>query len=159
MGRHNSFFKDKPGFYGINEGNETDWWWLRSPGTGLGRLKASFVSTEGMVNAGHDVVNHHDAGGVRPAFCMNLADASALWCYAGTVCSDGTEKEKPLVKELTLPLRVKVREGGSTTLHPVTVPSGGDLRGLAWESSDSSIATVDENGKVAGVDTPKNLNG
>jgi len=76
------------------------WWWLRSPGIN-GSLYATYVNSYGWADGDYLVGNHNV--GVRPALNLNLAassdaGSSALWSYAGTVCSDGTENEVPYVE-------------------------------------------------------------
>lgn len=65
-----------------------DCWWLRSPG--YSASSAVFVSVTGYGDMGTDVGSECYA--IRPVMYLNIADTT-LWSYAGTVCSDGTEKE------------------------------------------------------------------
>ncbi len=54
------------------------------------------------------------------------------------------------VTKVTLPAKVTVQEGASTTLSETVPTANATDKTLAWSSSDDKVATVDENGKVNG---------
>ena len=49
------------------------------------------------------------------------------------------------------PVSVAVAAGGSTTLIATVYPANADDRIVVWESSDNSVVTVDQNGKISGI--------
>ena len=65
-------------------------WWLRSPGDSGDY--AAYVSNYGNVDRNGSSVSDDDVG-VRPALHLNLSSTSS-WLYAGTVASEGGEKEE-----------------------------------------------------------------
>lgn len=71
-----------------NAVNETNWWWLRTPGTFTNN--ACYVGLTGSVSNNGYVDTGRYA--VCPALHLDLTQTS-LWTYAGTVSSDGTCNE------------------------------------------------------------------
>ena len=67
------------------------WWWLRTSGDD--KYNTLRVFSNGYVARGGYYANHYGDDGVCPALNLNLS-SSALWSYAGTVCSDGTVNEQ-----------------------------------------------------------------
>ena len=57
----------------------------------------------------------------------------------------------PVVTGISLPAALTVYVGGSTVLTPKFTPDGAASTFLEWSSADESIATVDQNGVVTGV--------
>ncbi len=74
----------------MNSAGSSDAWWLRSPGNNSDY--AAYVFYYGYVSRIGNIVR--DGGvGVRPALHLNLSSTSS-WSYAGTVNSEGEEKEE-----------------------------------------------------------------
>ncbi|MGH7503440.1 MAG: Ig-like domain-containing protein [Longimicrobiales bacterium] len=68
--------------------------------------------------------------------------------------STGTDDETPLCAVTALavsPANVTITEGNTTFLTAVIVPLACEDRDVRWSSSDSSIATVMNDGRVRGV--------
>ena len=68
----------------------------------------------------------------------SLADMTTVGCYVEVV-------ERELFVDLE---RNDINEGGTLTISASTIPEN---RLVVWESSDTSIATVDQNGVVTGI--------
>lgn len=65
---------------------------------------------------------------------------------------DGTYREEIKATELKLDVETKtINVGESFTLVAAITPENADNKTVAWTSSDSAVATVDENGKVTAV--------
>jgi uncharacterized protein YjdB len=58
----------------------------------------------------------------------------------------------PVVTGISLPAALTVYVGGSTKLTPKFTPQGAASTALVWSSADESIAKVDQDGVVTGVD-------
>lgn len=76
------------GFISNTSRTNESYWWLRSPGEY--RDDASYVYNHGLVKRSGGSVNNKSFA-VRPALHLKLS-SSTVWCYAGTVASDGTVK-------------------------------------------------------------------
>ncbi len=125
------------------------YWGLRSPG---GRADwASGVYNYGWVSSfGGGVTNYT---GVRPALNLNLS-ASNCWRYAGTVCSDGTEKNPVLVTGISLKdSNIKMTVGKTCQLQATVTPENATDKGVTYKSSNPKVATVNGNGLVKGIST------
>ena len=68
------------------------------------------------------------------------------------VTASCTVNVTPVVTGVYLPAALTVYVGGSTVLTPSFAPEGANSTLLEWSSADPSIAKVDQNGKVTGVD-------
>lgn len=77
--------------------NKSSQWWLRSPGS-FNSTYAASVSSSGFVSS--DVIHQANIG-IRPALYIR-ASSSDIYTYAGTVSSDGTEKETNGKKNYTV---------------------------------------------------------
>ena len=154
-----AYSKDKPGYtYLLDTGDDShvESWRLRTPGKTL--KDASIVTLWGAVMAGSVAVNKKEEF-VRPAIRLNLASAKDFWSYAGTVSSDGeVNEEKPDdtvyvtgmnfdAQQTELTLQV----GDSALLKPVISPSDATDQQVSWKSSDDSIVSVDDTGKVTAL--------
>ena len=67
------------------------------------------------------------------------------------VTASCTVNVTPIVTGISLPEALTVYVGGSTVLTPKFSPEGAASTFLEWSSADESIATVDQNGVVTGV--------
>ncbi len=151
------FTDNVPGYsiYGIAPNRVAPYyWWLRSPGDN--QSTAAMIDNWGSVNKtyGYFDDKYSIFGCIRPAIRLNLSANPMLWSYAGTVSADGTiddpSVEKPVIG-VQLPDVMSVKLGETVTLTPVIKPSGATNKNVTWESSDTSIATVDKDGVVTGV--------
>ncbi len=112
----------------------------------------SGISTTGKMSAKHTYV-YTPGRFIRPALRINLTDNEDFWCYAGTVCSDGTmneEEPRVKVKDVSLPDSETVMEKMSITLTPTIYPENATYTGVTWSSSDKNVAVV-KDGVVTGV--------
>ncbi|MCR5304628.1 MAG: DUF6273 domain-containing protein, partial [Lachnospiraceae bacterium] len=112
----------------------------------------SGISTTGKMSAKHTYV-YSPGRFIRPALRINLTDNEDFWCYAGTVCSDGTmneEEPRVKVKDVSLPDSETVMEKMSITLTPTIYPENATYKGVTWSSSDKNVAVV-KDGVVTGV--------
>ena len=72
---------------------------------------------------------------------------------------DGSEKSNSCTVTVTQPVTgitlnqtsLSLKTGGSATLTATVSPSNASNKGLTWKSSDTSVATVDSNGKITAV--------
>ena len=91
----------------------------------------------------------------------NLTPASTYYYYAKATSAAGTgsgdiktfnttEEDKPQTVSIT-PSYVSIKEGETTQLIASVLPATAANRNVVWSSSDSSIASVDKNGKVKGI--------
>ncbi len=96
--------------------------------------------------------------GNRNPFIDHPEYAERIYCYDGqsynsklkeVVATYGTSYTEPITS-LTLESSKTLAVGESTTLAPTYSPSNA-VREVTWTSSDSSVATVDANGKVTAV--------
>ena len=71
------------------------------------------------------------------------------------VTASCTVNVTPIVTGISLPEALTVYVGGSTVLTPKFSPEGAASTFLEWSSADESIATVDQNGVVTGVNGGK----
>lgn len=55
------------------------------------------------------------------------------------------------VSGIELPEKVKIKTGGTAELDPLVSPSDATDKGLTFSSSDTSVATIDENGLISGL--------
>lgn len=67
------------------------------------------------------------------------------------VTASCTVNVTPIVTGISLPAALTVYVGGSTVLTPKFSPEGAASTFLEWSSADESIAAVDQNGVVTGV--------
>ena len=138
------------------------YWWLRSPGST--NDTAAYVSGQGNVGYDSSVMHYNKA--VRPALFINPS-SSDLCTYAGTVCSDGTIKEKgyeeAVAKMRTEPAdstpaakssQTITASGKTIAINSKPVSLGAKTSGngkLTYSSSAPSVASVSSAGKI----TPK----
>ena len=110
------------------------WWWLRSPGDDS-NVAASVMDYGSGSSHGFDVnyggTARHDSA-VRPALHLTLSSSTSM-SYAGTVCSDGTEKE----------------QGGSSVSGGTPVPSE-NINLTAIDKSEITIRTNDYDTLIEG---------
>lgn len=140
------------------------WWWLRSPGRSSNI--AACVSSHGYVSRdGYGVIG--SIVGVRPALHLNLSSISS-WSYAGTVTSNGGDTgsatptpgtEQGSSGLVCAPNRT-VEVGGSVSLNARVFASTKEKMvscssNVSWESSDQSIATVQNAGFIQATEATK----
>ncbi|MGN0395871.1 MAG: DUF6273 domain-containing protein [Coprococcus sp.] len=126
------------------------WWWIRSPGE-LNNVAAS-VADMGFVSgvAGWDVDTNDNA--VVPAVYINLS-YSNLYTYAGTSNwyenNADASSSGQLVQNISISGSSKTLMAGEKLKLTATVkPDNAANKSLAWTSSNTLYATVDNNGVV-----------
>ena len=138
------------------------YWWLRSRDDNADY--AARVSYHGRVLTYGYLVNLFTHA-VRPALNLNLSSTD-LYTYAGTVCTDGTEREEGLEEAVSkiviVPSNPTVKKSQSIIAvnktiainnKPISLGAKSSGKGkLTYSSSTPSVATVSTSGAI----TPKN---
>ena len=82
-----------------------------------------------------------------PASAMNSYKTTAPWSEFGTIVELGAS-----ITRITLDsVSATLTEGNELTLTMTTTPSDADRNLISWSSSDPSVATVDNTGKVTAI--------
>ena len=120
-------------------------------GTGSGSYEAAAsVSVSATVPAGErfvkwtpvpdDVLTDEQKTSASVTFAMPDGDVT-LSAYF----------EDKLLESVSLPATLSLRVGATQTLTPTFTPSDFKNKAVTWESADTSVVTVDENGKLTAV--------
>lgn len=130
-------------------GNANAWWSFRTPGYCKdGYAQATGSNYLGSASSYGSEVNFH-FGGVVPALYLSL---SSEFLYA---TDDGTSGAGGSVLETTsvsLDVTSKTLMAGDTLqLHATVLPENATNKNVIWESSDTTVASVDATGKVTAI--------
>ena len=130
-------------------GNANAWWSFRTPGYCKdGYAQATGSNYLGSASSYGGEVNFH-FGGVVPALYLSL---SSEFLYA---TDDGTSGAGGSVLETTsvsLNVTSKTLMAGDTLqLHATVLPENATNKNVIWESSDTTVASVDTTGKVTAI--------
>lgn len=111
-------------------------WWLRSPGDSESRTVS--VYDEGWVSYCGDYVYFRNYG-VRAALNLNLS-SSNLYTYAGTVCSDETEKQPGSSTDGTTDNKSGLPDTGTLVSIPMKGAKIKDSSGVTYTVTNSGTA-------------------
>ncbi|MCC8066114.1 MAG: Ig-like domain-containing protein, partial [Clostridiales bacterium] len=84
-------------------------------------------------------------------YYLKMTGSSADWDYS--VCL--TQDEYVALTGISLPSTASVVNGSTLSLSPTFKPSNASEQGLTWTSSNTDVATVDENGKITALSVGK----
>ncbi len=84
-------------------------------------------------------------------YYLKMTGDDSDWDYS--VCL--TQDKYTALTAITLPSTKTIAAGSSATLSASFTPSNASEQGLTWTSSNTSVATVDQNGKVTAVASGK----
>lgn len=132
--------------------------WLRSPGGDM--YSITYVYTDGSVSRYGCHIDYHRMA-VRPVLHLNL-DSIKQYCYAGTVCSDGSIKEEgkkeieqeeskstieSTQKKNQIILAKSCTKKYGSKLFSLNVKTNGDGK-LTYKSSNNKVVKISSTGKV-----------
>ncbi|MCC8046443.1 MAG: Ig-like domain-containing protein [Clostridiales bacterium] len=84
-------------------------------------------------------------------YYLKMSGSSADWDYSVSL----TKEKYVALTEITLPTTKSIKVGSTATLKASLAPTNASEKGLTWTSSNTKVATVDENGKVTAVKSGK----
>ena len=99
---------------------------------------------------------------IRNPECVFAAEASftfefgiSIWGYNGStaqrIANDNNQTFYAFVEEVTLPASETVIKGELKTVNATVLPDNSGNKTVHWTSSDTTVASVDENGIVTGI--------
>lgn len=122
-------------------------------------LKATVTTTEGekytdvvWSSSDEKVATVSSSGVVKALFPGKTTITATAADGSGVSASCEVTVTQP-VTGVRLPTSTKVSVGGSTLLQATIIPEYASDSGLTWSSSDESIVTVDQNGRLTGIRT------
>lgn len=131
------------------DGNNTStWvrWWTRTPGEGgTGSTYYAFNKNRGMITETSGSVTYEY--GVRPVLKLDLSKVTFNAENNAFISSTPVSVESVTLNKTDISLT----KGATETLTAAVAPADTTFKTVRWSSSDPSIATVDENGKVTAV--------
>ncbi len=146
-------FKGKYGMAFIGKGPEFDDKWLFFPASGFINELSSFVES-GASGYYWSLTLCPEQPNDAYFFSFSSSDVG-LYSYSGVRCSG--RNIRPVYGEIPVsyvsidPARLPLNIGGSSTLNVKISPSNASDTSVAWSSSDPSVATVDQTGKVTAI--------
>lgn len=119
-------------------------------GTGSGGYEAgASVSVSATVPAGEKFVNWTPTNVTLTD--EQKASATVTFTMPGSdVTLSANFTDKPL-ESVSLPASLSLKVGATQTLTPTFAPSDCKYKAVTWSSADTSVVTVDENGKLTAV--------
>ena len=128
--------------------NGNAWWSFRTPGDYRDRAQATGSNYLGAASSYGGEVNYH-FGGVVPALYLSLSSELLYAADDGTSGAGGSVLETTSV---SLDVTSKTLMAGDTLqLHATVLPENATNKNVIWESSDTTVASVDATGKVTAI--------